>query len=132
MARWLPDYGGINLILSVLEDSLLRGLLLVSSLLQLYLNRERGFSVMVLFLKQLLSYLIDLYLVKSIGEVFVVGKLVTVIYVFALWYLGQHPGLPASQRLQRKKLIELNSLSGDLLLPAVFSASLRPRCWSDL
>ena len=93
MARWVPDYGGINLILSVLEDSLLRGLLLVSSLLQLYLDRERGFRVRVLCLKQLSSYLIDLYLVKSIGEVFVVGKLVTVIYVFALWYLGQHSGL---------------------------------------
>merc|ERR1719266_1587031 len=74
------DYGGINLILSVLENSLLCGLLLVSSLLQLYL--------------------IDFDLVKSIGEVLVVGKLVTVIYVFALWYLGQDSRLTASQRLQ--------------------------------
>ena len=38
----LPDYGGINLILSVLENSLLCGLLFVSSLLQLYLDREGG------------------------------------------------------------------------------------------
>ena len=42
------------------------------------------------------SYLIDLDLIKSIGEVFVVGKPVTVINVFALWYLGQHSGLTAS------------------------------------
>ena len=38
----VPDYGGINLILSVLENSLLCGLLFVSSLLQLYLDREGG------------------------------------------------------------------------------------------
>ena len=91
MARWLPDYGGVNLILSVLEDSLLCGLLFVSSLLQLYLHREgrgeTGGKNIVLS-----SYLVDLDLVKSIGEVFVVGKPVTIINVFALWYLGQHSG----------------------------------------
>ena len=37
----LPDYGGINLILAVLEHSLLGGFLFVSRLLQLYLDRER-------------------------------------------------------------------------------------------
>ena len=52
------------------------------------------------------SYLIDLDLVKSIGEVFVVGKPVTVIDVFALWYLGQHSGLTAGQRLHSKTLIK--------------------------
>ena len=41
MAGWLPDYGGINLILAVLEHSLLGGFLFVSRLLQLYLDRER-------------------------------------------------------------------------------------------
>ena len=91
MARWLPDYGGVNLILSVLEDSLLCGLLFVSSLLQLYLHREgrgeTGGENIVLS-----SYLVDLDLVKSVGEVFVVGKPVTIINVFALWYLGQHSG----------------------------------------
>ena len=40
----IPDYGGINLILSVLENSLLCGLLFVTSLLQLYLDREGGVS----------------------------------------------------------------------------------------
>ena len=40
-------------------------------------------------------YLVDLDLVKSVGEVFVVGKPVTVINVFALWYLRQHSGLTA-------------------------------------
>ena len=41
MAGLLPDYGGINLILAVLEHSLLGGFLFVSRLLQLYLDRER-------------------------------------------------------------------------------------------
>ena len=106
-AGLLPDYGRINLILSVLEDSFLCGFLLVSSLLQLYLHREvRGqLAGSILLLR---SYLVDLDLIKSIGEVFVVGKPVTVIYVFALWYLGQHSCLTAGQRLQSKTVIKQN------------------------
>ena len=106
-AGLLPDYGRINLILSVLEDSLLCGFLLVSSLLQLYLHREvRGqLAGSILLLR---SYLVDLDLIKSIGEVFVIGKSVTVIYVFALWYLGQHSCLTAGERLQSKTLIKQN------------------------
>ena len=48
MAGWLPDYGGINLILAVLEHSLLGGFLFVSRLLQLYLDRESRVSWVVM------------------------------------------------------------------------------------
>ena len=48
------------------------------------------------------TYLIDLDLVKSVGEVFVVGKSVPIIDVFAFWYLGQHSRLTAGQRLKQK------------------------------
>ena len=72
------------------------------------------------------TYLIDLDLVKSVGEVFVVGKSVPIIDVFAFWYLGQHSRLTAGQRLKHKIV---NVRTKDTTFPpAEFSSFPRPRC----
>ena len=72
------------------------------------------------------TYLIDLDLVKSVGEVFVVGKSVPIIDVFAFWYLGQHSRLTAGQRL-KMKIVNMKTRD-TTFLPAEFSSSPRPRC----
>ena len=98
IAPSLPDNGCIDLILPVLENSLLCRLLLIICLLQLDLERSMTVSQSERGSRH--SYLVDLDLVESVGEVLVVGEPVSVIDVFTFRYLGQHSRLPTRQRLK--------------------------------
>lgn len=46
---------------------------------------------------QMHGHLIDLYLEKSISEIFVENKFVAVIDVFPLWNFSQNSGFPTSK-----------------------------------
>jgi hypothetical protein len=74
-----PDNGGVNLVLSVLEDALLCRLLLVVGFLQLDL--------------------VDFDLEQRVGELLVVYELVPVHDILPLGHLAQHTRLAAGQRL---------------------------------